>query len=314
VSAVVYTEALPAASLAGVVRCYWSIEGVLPPGVTVGNRVLPDGCTDVIFNLADAPSGGIGTLPEPGYVVGAMLEAFVVGLRGRVDVIGVRFQPGAAGVYLGVPATELTARSVGLSEVRREGRTLAERMYEAGQTVSERVHEASDTLSEPMHEAGDTVAGPDPSGGWPAAAATIARQRLRNRAMLLDQMLAAGHCGDPDPLVAEAVRRIESSHGTVAVADLERALSVSARTLTRRFAAAVGITPKTACRVARLQAAASEIRRDSSASLARIAVRTGFHDQSHLNRDFMDLARVTPAGYAREARDGFIQDETVSDV
>ena len=302
-SAVVYTEAPPAASLAGVVRCYWSIDGVLPSGVTVANRVLPDGCMDVIFNLADAPSGGIGTLPEPGYVVGAMLEAFVVGLRGRVDVIGVRFQPGAAGAYLGVPATELTARSVGLSEIRREGSTLAERVYEAG-----------DTLTERMYEAGDTVASTDPSAGWPAAAATVARQRLRNRATLLDQMLAAGHCGDPDPLVAEAVRRIESSHGTVAVADIERWLGVSARTLTRRFAAAVGITPKTACRVARLQAAASEIRRDPAASLARIAVRTGFHDQPHLSRDFMDLARVTPAGYAREARDGFIQDDTASDA
>jgi methylphosphotriester-DNA--protein-cysteine methyltransferase len=303
VSAVVYTEALPAASLAGVVRCYWSIEGVLPSGVTVANRVLPDGCMDVIFNLADAQSGGIGTLPEPGYVVGAMLEAFVVGLHGRVDVIGVRFQPGAAGAYLGVPATELTARSVGLSEIRREECTLAERVYEAG-----------DTLTERMYEAGDTVASTDPSAGWPAAAATVARQRLRNRATLLDHVLAAGHCGDPDPLVAEAVRRIESSHGTVAVADIERGLGVSARTLTRRFAAAVGITPKTTCRVARLQAAASEIRRDPAASLARIAVRAGFHDQPHLNRDFMDLARVTPAGYAREARDGFIQDDTVSDV
>jgi methylphosphotriester-DNA--protein-cysteine methyltransferase len=312
VSAIVYTEALPAASLAGVVRCYWSIDGVLPSGVTVANRVLPDGCMDVIFNLADAPSGGIGTLPEPGYVVGAMLEAFVVGLRGRVDVIGVRFQPGAAGAYLGVPATELTARSVGLSEIRREGRTLTERMYEAGDTPIERMYKAGDV--DRLGEAGDTAASPDPSAGWPAAAATVARQRLRNRATLLDQMLEAGHREDPDPLVAEAVRRIESSHGTVAVADIERALRVSARTLTRRFAAAVGITPKTACRVARLQAAASEIRRDPAASLARIAVRTGFHDQPHLNRDFMDLARVTPAGYAREARDGFIQDDTASDA
>jgi AraC-like DNA-binding protein len=287
VSAVVYTEAAAAPSLAGVVRCYWSIEGFVPPGESVVNRVLPDGCMDVIFNLGDAPTGEIGTLPEPGYVVGTMPEAMIVGMSGRVDMIGVRFEPGAAVAYLGVPAPELTARSVGFSDVRREARDVTEQVAIAG----------------------DTAARGFASGGQPAGAARVARARLRERAGVLDRALASARMLAPDPLVASAVGLIESSRGAIAVSEIEGRLGVSPRTLTRRFTAAVGLTPKMACRVARLQSAASAIRADPSASLARIAVKAGFADQPHLNRDFASLARVTPAGYARESTAGLVRDE-----
>lgn len=285
-SGVVYSELAAAPSLEGVVRCYWSIEGRVPAGESIVNRVLPDGCMDVIFNIGEAPTGGIGPLPEPGYVVGTMPEAIVVAMAGRVDMIGVRFEPGAAVAYLGVPAPELTARSVGFGDVRGEAGDVTERVAMAG----------------------DTAASGFASGGLPAGAARVARARLRERARVLDDVLVAACLAAPDPLVAAAVRLIEASHGAVPVSHIEEELGVSARTLTRRFTAAVGIAPKLACRVARLQHAASVIRCAPAESLARVAVRTGFADQPHLNRDFAALAGISPAGFAREAQAASIRD------
>jgi transcriptional regulator GlxA family with amidase domain len=137
---------------------------------------------------------------------------------------------------------------------------------------------------------------------------------LRRRAGVLDEVITSTLRTEPDPLVAAAVRLIEASRGAIAVSGIERRLGVSPRTLTRRFTAAVGISPKMACRVARLQYAASAIRGAPGESLARIAVRTGFSDQPHLNRDFAALARISPARFAREAIDASIQDVSAAET
>lgn len=284
---VVYAEVAPSPALAGVVRCYWSIEGVAGPDRTVTNRVLPDGCMDVIFDLGDEPAVSAARWPERACVVGTMRRAIVVGMRGRVDMVGIRFRPGAAVAYLALPAIELTDRMTGLSDFRSEAGLLTELVAEV---------------------AGPAVAC-DGAGITSAAAGRMARARLRARAAELDRALVADHVREPDLLVTHAVRMIEASGGVVAISEIERRLGVSPRTLTRRFTAAVGVGPKTVCRVARLQAAAGAIRQAPTTSLARIAARTGFHDQPHLNRDFIDLAGITPAAYAREAGDGFIQDD-----
>jgi AraC-like DNA-binding protein len=69
------------------------------------NRVLPDGCMDVIFDLRDSNAAG-------GIVVGAMLTASVFHHIGCIDMLGVRFVPGAAPLFLRAPAGELTAATI----------------------------------------------------------------------------------------------------------------------------------------------------------------------------------------------------------
>jgi AraC-like DNA-binding protein len=69
------------------------------------SRVLPDGSNDVIVDLSGDP--------RP-FVVGAMRQADIVPLAGRIDLVGVRFRPGGAVPFLGVPLHELTDRQVAL--------------------------------------------------------------------------------------------------------------------------------------------------------------------------------------------------------
>jgi len=96
----------PGVALSPWVECYWSLTASdTPPWRT---RVLPDGSSDVILDLTAEPRA---------FVVGTMLRAEVVPVAGRVDLLGVRFRPGAALPFLDVPLLELCERQVALSEL-----------------------------------------------------------------------------------------------------------------------------------------------------------------------------------------------------
>ena len=52
--------------------------------------------------------------------------------------------------------------------------------------------------------------------------------------------------------------------------------------------------PKQFGRVARLQRAVGELQRGRNLSLATAAVRLGYFDEAHMDRDFRELVGVTP--------------------
>lgn len=110
----------------------------------------------------------------------------------------------------------------------------------------------------------------------------------------------------PDPRVAHVSRLIERSGGSVAVRELHAAVGLTRRHLERIYLERVGLTPKTACRVARVQAALERLRTGPIPSLSRLALECGWYDQSHMNRDFRELAGAPPATYARQV--AFFQD------
>lgn len=98
-----YAEAAPSPALAPWVACFWSLRGTVAAERI--DRVLPDGCADIIIDIAS------GTRPQ---AVGAMRRALAVPLAGYVDKLGVRFRPGAALMFLDIPLSELTDRVVPL--------------------------------------------------------------------------------------------------------------------------------------------------------------------------------------------------------
>ncbi|MER6763176.1 MULTISPECIES: helix-turn-helix domain-containing protein [Amycolatopsis] len=65
--------------------------------------------------------------------------------------------------------------------------------------------------------------------------------------------------------------------------------------LTVRFREQIGLSPRTVGRIARLHRAVSLL--PSARSWAELAIRCGYADQSHLNRDFRSLTGCTPTEY-----------------
>lgn len=111
-----YAELAPSASLAPWVECYWTMDGVDDPSRP--NRVLPDGCADIILGLPDC-SGPV--------AVGTMATAAVFRRDGPVSCFGVRFRPGCALPFLDLPLREITDRRVPLDALwGREAELLAD--------------------------------------------------------------------------------------------------------------------------------------------------------------------------------------------
>lgn len=105
-----YREHRPAPALRDAVQCYWTLRGTVDGAAPVRNRVLPDGCIDILFDLGEGADAG-----EAARVIGAMKSAEVVWLRGSVDLLGVRFHPGGAPGFLAERAGGLTRRTAPLS-------------------------------------------------------------------------------------------------------------------------------------------------------------------------------------------------------
>jgi AraC-like DNA-binding protein len=131
-----------------------------------------------------------------------------------------------------------------------------------------------------------------------AAAATPAAQLA-----VLARELRTRHDAEPDPIVRAAA--VGAADPGARVERLAAALGIGDRHLRRRFAAAVGYSPKTLHRVLRFQRflglaaaengpAADRGRLAGAADLARLALDAGYADQAHLTRECRRLAGLTP--------------------
>lgn len=249
-----YREQPPTRPLSPFVECIWTTEMRMAPGEQRAIRVLPDGCMDVLFNVGDRPRPeGCPHWRLSAYVVGPMPTAEVIRVVGRVSLVGVRFRPGGAPAFLGVPAATLRGGVLALDELWRADAA----------------------------EAADRLAGAD----GPAA-------RARVLASVLEARLEGATA--PDPLVLRAQDAIRASGGRAAVAELARHAGTSVRSLERRYAAAVGLAPKEAARVARFRRAVALLEQDDR-PLAGVAAACGYADQAHLTREARALAGATPA-------------------
>jgi AraC-like DNA-binding protein len=98
----------------------------------------------------------------------------------------------------------------------------------------------------------------------------------------------------PDPLIAQAVRRLLWRPNEVT--ELTSALYISERQLRRRSTEAIGLAPKAVHRILRFQGflALAHGREPLGPDLAQLAADAGYADQSHLARESVRLAGVTP--------------------
>src|SRR5262245_22144411 len=86
-----YREYPPHLALAPYVACYWSITSPAP----LINRILPDGCTDIVVS-------------DTIEAVGTMSQAIVLPVLNQSLTVGIRFKPGAGAVFFRLPLHELT--------------------------------------------------------------------------------------------------------------------------------------------------------------------------------------------------------------
>jgi AraC-like DNA-binding protein len=106
--------------------------------------------------------------------------------------------------------------------------------------------------------------------------------------------LDAGRAVDPE--VAFTWATMAASRGQVRVDKLAAEVGWSRKRLWSRFRFQIGLTPKRAAQLVRFDHAAHRLAAGHSA--ARVAAEAGYVDQSHLHRDAMAFAGLTPTAVA----------------
>jgi AraC-like DNA-binding protein len=257
-----YRELIPAPRLRRYIRCYWTLRAPAPEA-SAAQRVLPDGCVEIIVNLCDQfvrhdAAGQVERQPRT-LVVGPTTRHMSIAPTGAISLVGIRFAPGGALPFLSASPAELrdTAPALDLVGLRFEP-ALAERLAAA----------------RPGTEA-------------PILDLALVTQLDRARRI-------------PDRRISASVRAAFATQRSVSVDALVQLTGWGARQLERQFRDAVGFGPKTLCRLARFQRIVRAVEPSSRPSWARLAAHAGYADQSHLAREFREFAGTTLTDYVRE--------------
>lgn len=253
-----YAEFPPAPDLQDLIECVWVLEGDAPPSAAPPERVMPDGCAELIVHLG-VPFERLGPEgrgePQPAaFLVGQLTRLFVIRPRGAFHTLGVRFRPHGAYPFFGVPLSAATDAQIPLDALW-------------GSAAARLV--------------GSLAAAPG----------------ARARVGLLERALRARRSGGRPPhrAVVESVGALLRSRGRVSIESLGRRSGVGRRHLERRFREEVGIAPKTLARVVRLQGVLRAAAEPDAEPWIGVALDSGFSDQTHLIRDVVRLAGSTPA-------------------
>jgi AraC-like DNA-binding protein len=251
-----YREIQPARLLSPFVECFWTLEGEPDPAESTPERILPDGCVEIILSFADR-FAEIGQSSEEKlqpshFLVGQMTRPVIIKPTGLVRLIGIRFHPGGTLPFVRVPMHEVTDQIIELGSI-------------AADLEREFIDAADSDVSLQMK------------------IAAIER-------MLARRLRSSGH----DSRLVELTARIIRTAGRVPVDTLAAEAGISNRQLRRRFLKEVGVGPKLLCRLLRFQQVFSAVDQNV-AEWAGVAFECGYYDQAHLINDFRQFAQQTPA-------------------
>jgi AraC-like DNA-binding protein len=144
-----FRELPVARDLADDVACVWTRD-ISPGSSPAVHRVLPDGCIDLIWGARPGSLGVSVAGPDTGPVLAS--------LRPGARVIGLRFRPGRAARFLGVPASEIVDSRPSLDELwGDDAERLAEQLAAAPARAAQRlvleaaVRERLTTAADPDH-------------------------------------------------------------------------------------------------------------------------------------------------------------------
>jgi AraC-like DNA-binding protein len=133
------------------------------------------------------------------------------------------------------------------------------------------------------------------------------RERLASAGSLEAQLdlfeaILSARISDARALHPSTAEALAGFAGGARVDEVVRRCGYSHRTFISMFRAAVGLTPKTFCRIRRFQRAIDLLGRERG-GLADLAASAGYADQAHFSRDFAAFSGVSPTEYRRLSPD-----------
>ena len=258
-----YQEYRPAEPLTSHVKCLWILNSDSSVS-TSPERILPDGCTEIVFHLGDPfeqhHQDGTTERQPMAMLVGQMRRHLLIQPTGKVSVLGVRFWPGGAYPFLQIPQHEITGRVLDLDTI-------------LGGFASELHSRIAD------------------------AASAAERFRLVEKVLLT----RLSKVRQPDDRLSKAIELIFQTGGCLPMDALATTIGINSRGLDRTFNTRVGIPPKTLSRIIRFQQVFKMLeQQNADPNWPQIALGCGYYDQSHFIKEFKAFAGKEPTAYLTE--------------
>jgi len=95
----------------------------------------------------------------------------------------------------------------------------------------------------------------------------------------------------------EAIAIMDLYKGNITVKEVAEKLSVSQRSLEKWFLEKVGISPKLYARIKRFSILSNIVAHKKKVDWQEVLFEAGFHDQSHLIKEYLDFNKMNPADY-----------------
>ena len=253
----------PHPDLQSLIKCHWILE--VPADVNAERqRIIPDGCIEMIFMLGDDvkryTKGDEFIIQPRAMVIGQITEPFFVEPTGFVHSFATRFYPCGFANFSSAPIVKLANKETPIEDL-------------FGESVSIK-------LKDQIVQANDTPA----------------------RIKIVENFLLTRlqHKATIDSIVKSTIDAILSTGGSATINAIVKNDLSRRRQLERKFMKQIGISPKQLGRVIRLQAALNLLLNQQPESFTSVAYESEYYDQAHFIKDFKDFTGITPKDFLKD--------------
>lgn len=253
----------PGPFLAPFINYYFLFEQTKTAGDLSFQRVTPDGCFELNFNLC-APlerkeSDGRVFEQNDFYVVGRHYRNYLVNHSEHARMFGIRFYPGGLRPFIRSSSSDIVDQFVTQEEIfGSKIKLLHDRVLNSA-TMDEKIQRVEDFF----------------------------QQLYLSR--------------NEDLLVTDAVRKIANSRGNIDLDRLSSSYNLSSRRIQQRFNNSIGVSPKMFSRLIKFRFSLKRLHfLRPGEKLTQLAYECGYYDQAHFIHDFKSFAGVSPQKYLVE--------------
>lgn len=258
-----YQEIEPRKELSNYLKCIWMLEDEQPADTASPQKVLPDGCAELIIHYGShfkiETAGKLVKQPRS-FIFGALTRPIELYTTGPSGMIAARFYPGGLFPFVQRPLRQLTDRYISLSSLYgKKGKQIE--------------------------------------------ATVLNAPGLQQRAALLQDFLSALLTVNPPAgsmIPHRIAEMMINKDKAVKIEALSRQLNVGRRHLERKFIEQTGMTPKMLFNIIRFQNIFRIMNNKKIRSLTDLSYEAGYYDQSHFNRDFKRFAGASPKEHFKE--------------
>ncbi len=249
----------PSSYLSQYVKAYWMIENIMVSGKEHLQRIVPSGLFELSFYLADIPQSldNRKLINENSMITGQIRSYFDIKVKGSLSLFSIYFYPHGLAKFIDIPTNELYNQTIPLKFI-----------------INNITNELEDSLS----------------------SKSLFSERINIVEHFLESRIKTKQNDYKEARIKHCINLINKTKGQMDINSLASEICLSRKQFERLFTEYIGVSPKQFLKTIRFQNAIN-IKSNKDISLTKLAIDSGYYDQSHMIADFLSLSGKTPKEY-----------------